>query len=194
MPRKTRTPKPRRVLNIDEVQAYVFEHGKVPPPDERPSYTGSYFAAYMTSYASLAGPCRRFDRLQDVWNEHRDAFLADWIRERPGTRPYAWWLLDAPREQFNGRGKRGPEPLQQVGGSGRPIRLGVYASDIALACGRVPFEANDPANPPLVESEAAYLKRHDLLLPGERHRLTADDFEPIAADGEDDEDEDRRAE
>jgi hypothetical protein len=28
------------------------------------------------------------------------------------------------------------------------------------------------------ESEATYLERHGLLLPGERRRLTAEDFEP----------------
>jgi hypothetical protein len=36
----------------------------------------------------------------------------------------------------------------------------------------------DPDNPPTYESQAAYLERHDLFLPGERRRLTKRDFEP----------------
>src|SRR5260370_4949272 len=36
----------------------------------------------------------------------------------------------------------------------------------------------DPANPPLFESQATFLDRHGLLLPGERKRLTDADFAP----------------
>jgi hypothetical protein len=38
----------------------------------------------------------------------------------------------------------------------------------------------DPAFPPLYESEAAYLKRLGLLLPGEARHLRQADFEPEA--------------
>jgi hypothetical protein len=38
--------------------------------------------------------------------------------------------------------------------------------------------AIDPQNPPVFEAEATYLDRHNLLLPGERKRLTAADFAP----------------
>jgi hypothetical protein len=39
--------------------------------------------------------------------------------------------------------------------------------------------AIDPDDPPAYESQAAYLARLDLLLPGERKRLTEADFEPV---------------
>jgi hypothetical protein len=39
-------------------------------------------------------------------------------------------------------------------------------------------EAIDPDDPPLYESQAAYLERHGLFLPGERRRLRKADFEP----------------
>ena len=44
----------------------------------------------------------------------------------------------------------------------------------------------DPADPPTFESQATYLRRLDLLLPGESERLTAADSEPelIEADPE----------
>ncbi len=49
--------------------------------------------------------------------------------------------------------------------------------------------AIDPDDPPRYESEATYLQRLDLLLPGELDRLTAADFEPetIGAEAEPDE-------
>jgi hypothetical protein len=39
-------------------------------------------------------------------------------------------------------------------------------------------EPVDPDDPPIFESQAAYLQRNNLLLPGERERLTEADFEP----------------
>jgi hypothetical protein len=38
--------------------------------------------------------------------------------------------------------------------------------------------AIDPDDPPAYESQAAYLERHDLFLPGERRRLRKADCEP----------------
>jgi hypothetical protein len=38
--------------------------------------------------------------------------------------------------------------------------------------------AIDPNDPPTYESQAAYLERHGLFLPGERRRLSKRDFEP----------------
>ena len=38
--------------------------------------------------------------------------------------------------------------------------------------------AIDPEDPPRYESEAAYLERHGLFLPGEKKRLKKSDFEP----------------
>jgi len=181
MGRKLRVSKGRRVVDLDPVQAYVFTHGRIPPREEREQYPGRQFDAYLTSHPSLVGTCHRYDKLLAPWQEHRDAFLEDWTRERPGTRPFAWWLIDAPREVFDdGEKSVGPEPLRHVGGSGRVIRVGVYPEATARACGCLPFEAIDPDDPPLVESEAAYLRRHGLLLTGERRRLTSDAFEPKA--------------
>ncbi len=40
----------------------------------------------------------------------------------------------------------------------------------------------NPDDPPTYESEAAYLLRHDLLLQGERGRLTSNDFKPNEID------------
>jgi hypothetical protein len=42
-----------------------------------------------------------------------------------------------------------------------------------------PFDSGDP---PRYESEAAYLKRHGLLLAGEARRLQPRDYEPVLVD------------
>jgi hypothetical protein len=44
--------------------------------------------------------------------------------------------------------------------------------------------AIDPKDPPVYESQAAYLERHGLLLPGERRRLRKADFEPETIEAE----------
>lgn len=46
----------------------------------------------------------------------------------------------------------------------------------------------DPDDPPRYESQAAYLERHGLLLPGERERLSEADFEPEAVEPPEDDD------
>lgn len=35
-------------------------------------------------------------RMANDWKRHGDSILSEWITQRPGTRPYAWWKFDAP--------------------------------------------------------------------------------------------------
>ena len=42
------------------------------------------------------------DRLQ-AWSEMRKEILQQWITDRPGTRPAAWWQFDCPPNQFRTR-------------------------------------------------------------------------------------------
>jgi hypothetical protein len=111
-----------------------------------------------------------------VWRENADRIVAEFAAENPGQRPLLWWRFDA------------PEPRRRLGGTGTPLHE-CSACALNLHYG-VPshwrradqFYLNgtpiDPANPPIYESEATYLKRLGLLLPGEGKRLTEADFEP----------------
>jgi hypothetical protein len=101
-----------------------------------------------------------------------------------------------------------PEPRRRLGGVGTPkhealayvphYSYGIPTNwinqwEVKLYGGRVrgkngkPFfkkgdfkgVAPDGADPPVFESQASYLKRHNLLLPGEAARLTLEDFEPV---------------
>lgn len=98
--------------------------------------------------------------IEPAWREHGAAILADWIEDRPGTRPACWWRFDAsgPRLRLGGTGTTCPErwpahaPL---------LRLGIETM----------WATVDQDDPPRFESQAAFLARHGLLAPGEAKRL-----------------------
>ena len=89
----------------------------------------------------------------DLWAEYGDAIVAEWISHSPGSRPWAWWKYTA------------PEPRRRLGGTGMAVSekypgvapLWAYGLPIGWECGA-----------PIFETQAAYLKRLGLLLPGER--------------------------
>lgn len=146
--------------------------------------------------------CQWFSHLGffEAWKVCRDEILAEWSVEYPGTRPSMWWIVDAPRDIREGGPYfyRGPMPLlrQRLSGTGSlwcdhsayvpehhygiPTRW-ITKKDLEGRHGQKlsgnPF-AYDPCDPPVFEAQAAYLKRHQLFLPGEAKRLAADDFAP----------------
>jgi len=122
--------------------------------------------------------------IRAAWEDLREELLADWLWQRPGTRPWPWWDFDA------------PEPLRlRVGGKGdlipaydnpRNLNLGIprkddfikgYLSSYTAKYGRQ-FDLYDPADPPAFESEASYLRRFGLLSPGEEKRVPAEAWGP----------------
>jgi hypothetical protein len=124
-----------------------------------------------------------------LWRLYGPKVLGEWIEKSPGTRPTMWWRFDAPRwtppdhhtDFWYAKQKLLPEPRQRLSGTGTPAwevmaymprwDLGI-PEDWAYTCD---FDEDDP---PTYESQAAYLKRHGLLAPGELKRLTKADFEP----------------
>ena len=133
-----------------------------PPP------AGRHFEKYRLS-----------DRLPSLWQEHGPAILTSWIEAKPGTRPSCWWKFDAPenRRRLGGTG----DPLHDVSAYVPDHHLGI-PTDWVLPDG---LDADrgapvDPADPPIFESQAAFLDRHGLLADGER--LPADAFAPEPLD------------
>ncbi len=82
-----------------------------------------------------------------AWDQIGDEIVADWVRDKPGTRPAIWWRLSA------------PPPGRTTDGGGGP--------------GRAPEILDIPVKPPAPAQQTRFLKRYDLLLPGEAKRLTA---------------------
>jgi len=114
----------------------------------------------------------------DFWNACADDIIIEHAELSPGSRPLRWWEFSA------------PEMRRQIGGTGTPNKGHVPNFVLGVRCGYDwGFEDSpsyvlahcvqiDKDNPPVFESQATYLERLDLLLPGERKRLTAKDREP----------------
>lgn len=132
--------------------------------------------------------------LREPWEFARDSILREWTRARPGTRPPGWWRFDAPEEprlRLGGTGTawedsvRGRIPEQWVDKwevgyyTGRQVDVDGALIGVEYVGEDFDGVAIDPNDPPLFESEPAYLRRLGLLLPGEEGRIPAEDFEPI---------------
>ena len=143
----------------------------------------------------------------EVWATFRDDILATWIATKPGRRPSHWWLHDAPRLPEDQHGDFAGAhfakdliiPRTRLGGKGTPshevlaylpsYHLGIptswfTASDAVFyfpeGLGDV-VEVFDAEDRPQFESQAAYLRRLGLFMPGERKRLKKADFEAETA-------------
>src|SRR5262245_38380190 len=117
------------------------------------------------------------DAQRAFWEQHRDAVVAHHVKRHPGTRPKQWWVFDSvgPRRRVGGIGT----PLHECSSYVLNLEYGVptdwrTAGDYLLRAG-TPISDTDP---PLYESEAAYLRRHDLFRRGERSRLSRRSYEP----------------
>jgi hypothetical protein len=102
-------------------------------------------------------------------------------------------------------GRRWAEPRRRLGGTGTPLHeIAAYVPSFSFGIPNTWFELSDkpaglqrgdlleahyaemarrgapidPDDPPVFEAQATYLERHGLLLPGERQRLTDEDFTP----------------
>ncbi|MGC8541874.1 MAG: hypothetical protein ACP5QA_14780 [Phycisphaerae bacterium] len=92
-------------------------------------------------------------RAREAWQRFRVEILAAWIQKHPGTRPYFWWLADA------------PEPRRQLCGAPPEDAPLFWGMPSLLA----PPQLDDT---PGFECQAAYLGRHGLLDDAERSALS----------------------
>lgn len=121
----------------------------------------------------------RYEDILPQWEARRDSIMAKW--NAPGCRPYAWWRFDAPRlpkGTLRGCHYEGeyPETRLHLGGSGRPVHE-VYCYKPIQNFGIWNWYG-DPDDPPVFETQWNYLKRLDLLLPGEDEPLPEPHTEP----------------
>jgi len=125
-----------------------------------------------------AGSCEVFlvddDKLIAAWESCRDELLREFIKRFPGTRPWAWWSFEGPR-QDTGSGaffEPLPVPRERIGGKGETT-CEVYPAIVPHFVKGIPasWAFIDLEFPPTYESEAAYLDRHGLLTPVEKRYL-----------------------
>jgi hypothetical protein len=127
-------------------------------------------------------------KLKKYWRQHKVDILPSWRFEHPGSRPWAWWLFDAPEALRHRLGGQGTAD-HQVFSKAEEIFFGVHVSyiqdddlDAYKSVGEIlpPFtQPFDHENAPQWESEASYLQRHGLLTIEEERRLKPVDFMPI---------------
>lgn len=106
-----------------------------------------------------------------AWATWGESITAEWIEQHPGSRPFAWWVLEARKPR---RVLTAPDTVAEFLGNGaRPfvwrLNLGVSVQAWELEDGEGDVE---------IESQATYLKRFRLLGDRERRALTAEDFAP----------------
>jgi len=122
---------------------------------------------------------------QTVWEETRKKILADWSRKHPGTRPWAWWRFDAPRdlELMKDTAWAGKFPVarEQISGFGLTTRER-YPAILPRFIFGVPLDWHEinEKKPPMFEGQAVYLKRHGLLTKSEGKKLKQADFESVS--------------
>ena len=165
MPRKRRMAKTRRTVDLPAGVRRYLETGEYRTPD------GLDQDAYTLAVGVNRG---NYARIGELWDTHGAELLEDWRRERPGTRPFAWWVIAAPEPRRCLAGAEYLYPVHAPGdwkwvwrrGFGIPAMRQVGHFEITF------------------ESEASYFARLGLLDGDDRERLDEDDFEPdvIAVD------------
>jgi hypothetical protein len=116
-----------------------------------------------------------WERMRADWAAHRDALLAEWIRHRPRSRPFAWWVFDAPERRQTADGAVHPFDDPAVQERDRQciaenpdswferVHRGLYFGRPQIVRG-----------PTKYESEGEYLARLGLLFPGESDAVGTD--------------------
>jgi hypothetical protein len=181
MPVKRRVAKQRTYREISQaVWRWLTDEGE---PNSQTDPEG-FWEVFMLQGSELRPDgSDKTNELVTVWNQVREELLSEWAAEHPGTRPRMWWALEAPRAKLGTfRGCWYDDHLQEprllVGGTGRPAHevLALMPSyEFGIPTSWMNLRED---NPPVFESQAAYLKRHGLLPPAEARRLSAVDFEP----------------
>jgi hypothetical protein len=135
--------------------------------------------------------------LRQLWSEHGERLVEEHVAEFPGTRPARWYQFDAPepRKRLGGIGTPDFEALCFVPrfDHGLPCSfisqwdVDYYTGVARDVHGKLinpnpPYTfkgvAIDPEDPPRYESQATYLERLGLFLPGEKRRIKKDAWTP----------------
>jgi hypothetical protein len=90
----------RAMARVTDVAWSIMHDEPIPESDHAASWA-EFFAHYMPHMVPASGGCSYADQ----WEECRAEVLAEWARERPGTRPSTWWRLDAPEPKREHEGE-----------------------------------------------------------------------------------------
>jgi hypothetical protein len=113
----------------------------------------------------------REDEAREAWEIMREKIMADWVREQPGTRPWAWWRWDAPQPARRERVDGLPHPfdnaartLKVAGSDSEYLWRRAYGLSFGLPSAHImPFDKGLKTE--MFEPEWSFLQRHNLLRP-----------------------------
>jgi hypothetical protein len=116
---------------------------------------------------------------REAWELMREKLMADWIREQPGTRPWAWWAFDAPQPARRERIDGGVHPhdnkarsLKVANSDSEYLWKVAYRLTFGLpSCYIPPFDNGIKTE--WFEPEWAFLHRHNLLRPDDSPEFLA---------------------
>lgn len=149
---------------------------------KRKAYTAVHIHQLLTGVAYLRGEgfnkqkgdgCQQNDQraMQVAWEKLRDSLLPSFIEKHPGRRPYAWWKFDAPerRRRINGKLHPFDNPKRKAWIKRTINSTGYPSADFYVLSFGKPAVFCVPADWNAVyETEADYLSRLGLLMPGEK--------------------------
>lgn len=111
----------------------------------------------------LFGQCDQ-RAMREAWDKLKPTILPQFIALNPCRRPFAWWKYDSPKD----------EPLRRYTGTSPFDQDDAPEHTQVVWFGKCPVlwqESFD--DPPVWETQAEYLQRHDLLTAAERTWLEA---------------------
>jgi len=95
------------------------------------------------------------DKQQQLWNENRNFFMASWLKDQACKRPFAWWFFEA------------SEKRRMVSGIGVQAHERCNYKQAYIIGAPKYWTKIDENNPPMFESQAAFLQRLGSLNDGE---------------------------
>ena len=126
------------------------------------------------------GFCGDEEAKREAWEELGEELTADWVTKRPGTRPCAWWLYDAPepRRRCTNRDRHPFDEPTYIERAKRTMEQYPDALDLfALWFGRPRCETGETAFCDY-ESHADFLDRHGLIDFTEQQAIDVTGAEP----------------
>lgn len=110
----------------------------------------------------------------EIWEKHKEQFLPMFVRKHPGKRPCPWWLFEAPEQRrlkSGGYDEKWQKVVDDYGDEwAEPIKSEHWRLDYGKP-GLFEYfddDLNEIEDLREFESQAEYLKRLDILLPGEK--------------------------
>lgn len=123
------------------------------------------------------------------WLRFKNEIMKDWIQKYPGSRPWAWWKFESPKEKrrrVDGTGDAQTDIFKSYLKSGQVLKIkdnfpfGVpelwFQEHHKKMYPKREFEVLDKDDPPTFEGQAEYLKRHGLMSKSEIKRVPSDAY------------------